>query len=95
MKATTKKVIEAYIQETMATRGMCLISETTFQKEFCGVSELMNKSCNKSVDAEKSAGSRVLLAQHPRPSRFSGHDRRSVRKKIKICRTCQNLLNLL
>jgi len=34
---------------------------------------------NKCVDAEKPAGSRVLLAQHPRPSRFSGHDRRSWR----------------
>jgi hypothetical protein len=31
---------------------------------------------NKRVDTEKPAGSRVLLAQHPRPSRFSGHDRR-------------------
>jgi len=42
---------------------------------------------NKCVDAEKPAGSRVLLhffalratkcfQQHPRPSRFSGHDRR-------------------
>jgi len=29
---------------------------------------------NNRVDAEKPAGSRVLLAQHPRPSRFSGHD---------------------
>jgi hypothetical protein len=29
---------------------------------------------NNRVDTEKSAGSRVLLAQHPRPSRFSGHD---------------------
>jgi len=29
---------------------------------------------NKCVDAEKAAGSRVLLTQHPRPSRFSGHD---------------------
>jgi hypothetical protein len=34
---------------------------------------------NKRVDTEKPAGSRVLLAQHPRPSRFSGHDRRSRR----------------
>ena len=32
---------------------------------------------NNCVDAEKSAGSRVLLTQHPRPSRFSGHDWRS------------------
>lgn len=31
---------------------------------------------NQCVDAENEAGSRVLLAQHPRPSRFSGHDRR-------------------
>jgi len=31
---------------------------------------------NKCVNAEKPAGSRVLLAQHPRPSRFSGYDRR-------------------
>ena len=29
---------------------------------------------NNRVDAEKSAGARVLLAQHLRPSRFSGHD---------------------
>ena len=36
---------------------------------------------NNRVDTEKSAGSRVLLAQHPRPSRFSGHDWRSVTKK--------------
>ena len=36
---------------------------------------------NKCVDAEKPAGSRVLLAQHPRPSRFSGHDWRSAEKK--------------
>ena len=34
------------------------------------------KSVNNRVDTEKSAGSRVLLAQHPRPSRFSGHDKR-------------------
>ena len=32
------------------------------------------KSQNNRVDTEKSAGSRVLLTQHPRPSRFSGHD---------------------
>ncbi|MBU1106847.1 MAG: hypothetical protein KKB51_09290 [Candidatus Riflebacteria bacterium] len=83
MKATTKKVIEAYIQETMATCGMCLISETTFQKEFCGVSELMNKSCNKSVDAENEAGSRALQTQVPRPSLISGHDRRSGKIKDK------------
>jgi len=38
---------------------------------------------NKSVDAEKPAGSRVLLAQHPRPSRFSGHDWRSADKNKK------------
>jgi hypothetical protein len=31
---------------------------------------------NKCVDAEKSAGSRVLLSQHPRPSLISGHDKR-------------------
>jgi hypothetical protein len=36
---------------------------------------------NKCVDAEKPAGSRVLLTQHPRPSRFSGHDRRYAPKK--------------
>ena len=41
------------------------------------------KSDNKCVDAEKPAGSRVLLTQHPRPSRFSGHDRRSVEEKLK------------
>ena len=29
---------------------------------------------NICVEAEKPAGSRVLLTQHPRPSRFSGHD---------------------
>jgi hypothetical protein len=33
-------------------------------------SKFINKSQNKCVDAEKSAGSRVLLAQHPRPSVF-------------------------
>lgn len=32
------------------------------------------KSVNKCVDAEKPAGSWVLLMQHLRPSRFSGHD---------------------
>jgi len=31
---------------------------------------------NKGVDAEKPAGSRVLLTQHPRPSLISGHDSR-------------------
>ena len=31
---------------------------------------------NICVDPEKPAGSRVLLTQHPRPSRFSGHDSR-------------------
>ena len=35
---------------------------------------------NNRVDAEKSAGSRVLLTQHPRPSRFSGHDWRYNKK---------------
>jgi len=44
----------------------------------------MNKSDNNRVDAEKSAGSRVLLTQHPRPSRFSGHDWRYNKKKTKI-----------
>ena len=38
---------------------------------------------NNRVDAEKSAGSRVLLTQHPRPSRFSGHDWRSTGIKVK------------
>ena len=32
------------------------------------------RNSNICVEAEKPAGSRVLLAQHPRPSRFSGHD---------------------
>ena len=32
------------------------------------------RNSNIGVDAEKPAGSRVLLTQHPRPSRFSGHD---------------------
>jgi hypothetical protein len=32
----------------------------------------MKNVANKCVDAEKTAGSRVLLTQHPRPSRFSG-----------------------
>jgi hypothetical protein len=41
----------------------------------------MNKSRNKRVDTEKAAGSRVLLAQHPRPSRFSGHDWRYILKE--------------
>ena len=40
----------------------------------------MNKSQNNRVDAENEAGSRVLLAQHPCPSRFSGYDRRSGKK---------------
>ncbi|KAF1079085.1 MAG: hypothetical protein GQF41_4600 [Candidatus Rifleibacterium amylolyticum] len=43
-------------------------------------SELINKSQNNRVDAEKPAGSRVLLAQHLRPSRFSGHDCRSMKR---------------
>jgi len=34
------------------------------------------RKSNISVDTEKPAGSRVLLAQHPRPSRFSGHGNR-------------------
>jgi len=34
---------------------------------------------NKCVNAEKPAGSRVLLTQHPRPSRFSGYDCRYIR----------------
>ena len=91
MNATTKKVIEAYIQETPSTRGMCLSSETTYQKEFYGVSELMNKSCNNRVDAEKPAGSRVLLKQHPRPSRFPGYDSRYAKKKIKTLLTKRSL----
>ena len=62
---------------------MYLVSEIALRREFRGVSELMNKSCNKCVDAEKPAGSRVLLAQHPRPSRFSGHDRRYDKTRIK------------
>jgi len=36
---------------------------------------------NICVEAEKPAGSRVLLTQHPRPSRFSGHDMRYLQKK--------------
>ena len=32
------------------------------------------RNSNIGVEAEKPAGSRVLLAQHPRPSRFSAHD---------------------
>ena len=32
------------------------------------------RKSNICVEAEKPAGSRVLLAQHPRPSRFSAHD---------------------
>ena len=35
---------------------------------------------NNRIDAENKAGSRVLLAQHPRPSLISGHDWR-YRKK--------------
>jgi hypothetical protein len=42
--------------------------------------ETKNPKVNKCVDTEKSAGSRVLLAQHPRPSLISGHDRRSADK---------------
>jgi len=38
----------------------------------------MKIAANNRVDTEKSAGSRVLLAQHPRPSRFSGHDWRYI-----------------
>ena len=34
------------------------------------------RKSNICVEAEKPAGSRVLLAQHPRPSRFSAHDLR-------------------
>ena len=41
---------------------------TTIELKYNG---LTNASTRK-----KPAGSRVLLAQHPRPSRFSGHDRR-------------------
>jgi len=40
------------------------------------INEMIKNCSNNRVDAEKSAGSRVLLAQHPRPSRFSAHDRR-------------------
>jgi hypothetical protein len=39
------------------------------------------------VNAGNKAGSRVLLAQHPRPSRFSGHDWRYVEKTLKIDKT--------
>ena len=45
---------------------------------------------NNRVDTEKSAGSRVLLAQHPRPSRFSGHDRRWAEKMIKYIKNKKN-----
>jgi len=38
---------------------------------------------NNCVDAEKSAGSRVLLTQHPRPSLISGHDWRYAGNEIK------------
>jgi hypothetical protein len=40
----------------------------------------IKKANNQCVDAENEAGSRVLLAQHPRPSRFSGHDWRWANK---------------
>ncbi|MFA5598527.1 MAG: hypothetical protein WDA26_13275, partial [Pusillimonas sp.] len=50
-------------------------------------SELMNKSCNKCVDAEIDRRSRVLLAQHPRPSLISGHDRRYALRKNKNGKT--------
>ena len=43
-----------------------------------------DKRPNICVEAEKPAGSRVLLAQHPRPSRFSGHDKRSGKKELRI-----------
>jgi hypothetical protein len=37
--------------------------------------QMIKKSnSNIGVETEKPAGSRVLLAQHPRPSRFSAHD---------------------
>jgi len=39
---------------------------------------------NKSVDAENEAGSRVLLAQAPRPSLISGHDSRYAAGRQKI-----------
>ena len=51
----------------------------------------MNKGQNKCVDAEKSAGARVLLTQHPRPSLISGHDRRYLQKKHKIAQN-RNLI---
>jgi len=35
------------------------------------------RQSNIGVEAEKPVGSRVLLTQHPRPSRFSAHDWRS------------------
>jgi len=38
---------------------------------------------NICVEAEKPAGSRVLLTQHPRPSRFSAHDPRYAPQKMK------------
>ena len=35
--------------------------------------QTIKKTLNKCVDAEKPAGARVLLTQHPRPSRISGY----------------------
>jgi hypothetical protein len=54
---------------------------------------LTNPIANKCIDAENEAGSRVLLAQHPRPSLISGHDWRSAKinkENIPINRVIKN-----
>jgi len=50
------------------------------------IEKINEKWPNKCIDAENKAGSRVLLAQHPRPSLISGHDRRwAAEKKWREC----------
>ena len=45
------------------------------------ISIMNSKAVTRFIDAENKAGSRVLLAQHPRPSLISGHDRRYAERK--------------
>jgi len=49
---------------------------------YCSIAK--NDRHNKCVNSENKAGSRVLLAQHPRPSLISGYDSRYALKKDKM-----------
>jgi len=72
------------------------VEKITNSRKLIQIVSLMNKikPSNNRVDAENDCHSRVLLhffalratkcfQQHPRPSRFSGHDKRYVAKDVK------------